>query len=356
MPPRSQPLLDGYASADTMYGGNATAAPSTAGSTDLLNPAVLSKADADCSKIESLISKYSKADIKSGHMPEIQPFYAVFERQVNAVLQFVDHHQKQLEFSAKSLLTQTEKVAEKVTSKKHDGRSMIMSSKKSTEELVEKCLALQAFLTKNRSALLAVSRKADAQLHTQCVKMIEMSFKSNLNSILVVVVSDIYATIRKAETKLKTNGAGNEAPSSFQRNTTKYWIKEEELTKVMLTCAAVAPLLVYGKSGTLTQNRSASEGDKLWDSMTTPITSVYFDAPDMSMYKKRLARLEGAQLLRARWYGNKKPQGTGIIFLELKTHHEKWVVNSSVKERAARRGTCRAFSILSLGRSMRLRR
>lgn len=277
MPPRSQPLLDGYASADTMYGGNATAAPSTAGSTDLLNPAVLSKADADCSKIESLISKYSKADIKSGHMPEIQPFYAVFERQVNAVLQFVDHHQKQLEFSAKSLLTQTEKVAEKVISKKHDGRSMIMSSKKSTEELVEKCLALQAFLTKNRSALLAVSRKADAQLRTQCVKMIEMSFKSNLNSILVVVVSDIYATIRKAETKLRTNRAGNdtardavwEAPSSFQRNTTKYWIKEEELTKVMLTCAAEAPLLVYGKSGILTQNRSASEGDKLWDSMVS---------------------------------------------------------------------------------------
>ena len=274
MPPRSQSLLDGYASTGAMYGEN-TAAPSTAGSTvDLLDPVVLSKADADCSKIENLISKYSKADIKSGHMPEIQPFYAVFERQVNAVLQFVDHHQKQLEFSAKSLLTQTEKVAEKVTSKKYDGSSMIMSSKKSTEDLVEKCLALQAFLTKNRSALLAVSRKADAQLHTQCVKMIEMSFKSNLNSILVVVVSDIYATIRKAETKLKTNGAGNDntvwqAPSSFQRNTTKYWIQEEELTKVMLTCAAEAPLLVYGKSGTLTQNRSASEGDKLWDSMVS---------------------------------------------------------------------------------------
>ena len=274
MPPRSQPLLDGYASTGAMY-GESTAAPSTAGSTvDLLDPVVLSKADADCSKIESLISKYSKADVKSGQMPEIQPFYAIFERQVNPVLQFVDHHQKQLEFTAKSLLTQIEKVSEKVTSKKHDGHNLIMSSKKSTEELVEKCLALQAFLTKNRSALLAVSHKADARLQTQCTKMIERSFKSSLNSILVVVVSDIYATIRKAETKLKTNGAGSdtavwEAPSSFQRNTTKYWIKEEELTKVMLTCAAEAPLLVYGKSGTLTQNRSASEGDKLWDSMVS---------------------------------------------------------------------------------------
>ncbi len=134
--------------------------------------------------------------------------------------------------------------------------------------------------------------------------MIESSVKANLNSVLVVVLSDVYATIRTAETKLKTNGAGNEAavweaPSSFQRTTTKYWVKEGELTKLMLTCAAEAPLLVYGKSGTLTQNRSSgySEGDKLWESMTTPITSVYFDAPDMSMYKKRLARLEGAQLL-----------------------------------------------------------
>ena len=53
------------------------------------------------------------------------------------------------------------------------------------------------------------------------------------------------------------------------------------------------------------------------------------------MYKKRLARLEGAQLLRARWYGKKMPQGSAVIFLELKTHHEQWVVNKSVKERAA---------------------
>jgi len=54
----------------------------------------------------------------------------------------------------------------------------------------------------------------------------------------------------------------------------------------------------------------------------------------MSLYKQRLARVEGAQLLRARWYG-KKPTGNEIVFLELKTHHEKWVNTKSVKERVS---------------------
>ena len=54
----------------------------------------------------------------------------------------------------------------------------------------------------------------------------------------------------------------------------------------------------------------------------------------MGLYTERLARAEGAKLLRARWYGPTMPQGEQDIFLELKTHHEKWVANKSVKERA----------------------
>jgi SPX domain protein involved in polyphosphate accumulation len=209
---------------------------------------------------------------------------------------------------------------------------------------VDNCLDLQNFVTGNRCSLLAVAAKADQQLGTHCTQLVESSLKSNINSVLAVVVSDIYSVIRSAEKKLnekttKEDDGVWKAPSSFQRSTTKYWVKEEQLTKLLLSCAGEAPLLVYGKKGVLTPkaNRQTrvSEGDKLWDSMTTPITSVYFDSPDMKMYKKRLARLEGAELLRARWYGNKMPKGDGIIFLELKTHHEKWVANQSVKERAA---------------------
>jgi len=82
-----------------------------------------------------------------------------------------------------------------------------------------------------------------------------------------------------------------------------------------------------------TVNRHNKED--IWNSIATSITSIYFDSPKtMVMYKDRIARIESAQLFRIRWYGD-KPCGDELIFLELKTHHEQWVDNNSVKERVA---------------------
>lgn len=77
--------------------------------------------------------------------------------------------------------------------------------------------------------------------------------------------------------------------------------------------------------------------EDIWNSIATSITSIYFDSPKtMVIYKDRIARIESAQLFRIRWYGD-KPCGDKLIFLELKTHHEQWVDNMSVKERVALR-------------------
>jgi SPX domain protein involved in polyphosphate accumulation len=332
MPPRS--------SLAVLEGG--TVAFNADGST--YDATTLTKAKVDVAMLRSEISKYAFAD-KGGRMPDTQPFNAVFEQEMRRVMRFVDDYQNNLEFTAKSLLTNAEVTVEQVSKHELNGHTMIHELSQQMEDLVESCLELQNFLTKARLALLDVAQKADAQLKSQCTNLVNSSLKNNINSVLVVVASDIYAAIRSAEKKLNRKVSASEddgvwkAPSSFQRSTTKYWVKEEQLTKLLLSCAGEAPLLVYGKKGTLTPKSDrltrVSEGDKLWASMVTPITSVYFDSPNMSMYKKRLARVEGAELLRARWYGPSMPKGDGIIFLELKTHHEKWVRNQSVKERAA---------------------
>ena len=52
----------------------------------------------------------------------------------------------------------------------------------------------------------------------------------------------------------------------------------------------------------------------------------------MHIYSERIKRAEGSQLFRIRWYGS-KPHENQNVFLELKTHHESWISNSSVKER-----------------------
>merc|ERR1711862_607291 len=49
-------------------------------------------------------------------------------------------------------------------------------------------------------------------------------------------------------------------------------------------------------------------------------------------YSKRIKREEGAQLFRIRWYNN---NNNVLFYLELKTHHESWINNSSIKERVA---------------------
>jgi SPX domain protein involved in polyphosphate accumulation len=303
--------------------------------------ASLAMAEANKDMLYSEISKASYAD-KEGDMPGVQPFHAVFDREVIRVADFINSQQHNLEFSAKSLLTSAEVASE--TKNPEGGIDLVHSLALKMDDLVENIIELQTCMAQNRSILRVVAEKADKELKTSCTSLLERRLKTNLNSVLVCVASDIYAAIRTAEKNITNNGAGQdggmwEAPSSFQRATTKYWVRDDNLTKLLLSCAAEAPLLVYGKKGSLTpkENRHSgqSEGDKLWESLAMPITSVYFDSADMGLYKKRIARIEGAQLLRARWYGNKMPTGDGIIFLELKTHHEKWVSNKSVKERAA---------------------
>ena len=112
---------------------------------------------------------------------------------------------------------------------------------------------------------------------------------------------------------------------------------EQNLPEVLLKSVSELPLLVYGRTGLLQENpQNPTKDGELWDKHAAPISSVYFDSADMDLYKERIKRSEGAQLFRVRWYGE-KPKGDEQIFLELKTHHECWVNDKSVKERVALR-------------------
>lgn len=90
-----------------------------------------------------------------------------------------------------------------------------------------------------------------------------------------------------------------------------------------------------GKSGRLHEESEDVESDvDLWETHVATISSVYFDSPSLDLYKGRIARIEGAKLVRVRWYGA-QPRGHGIVFLELKTHHESWVDEKSSKQRVS---------------------
>ena len=279
-----------------------------------------------------------------GGISSSHPYQKTFDNEVSRVKKFVDSQQEGIEIHAKEIFRQSDALAHGNIRNAQESFAKVQQLRQSIRKVADDSIVLQEFFSNSRKMLLDFGAMADKKLMDPlyCTDSVaKIMPKTHLNSALVCVVSDTYQTLRVAEEKI-THGSADttvwEAPSSFKRTTTKYWVKDECLTKLMMINSSLSPLLVYGKKGPLTSlnplTMRSSEGDKLWDELATVITSIYFDSDDMALYRERIKRAEGAQLLRARWYGDKMPTGEKPIFLELKTHHEKWVAQKSVKERA----------------------
>eukprot|EP00980_Cylindrotheca_fusiformis_P001100 scaffold305_cov110-Cylindrotheca_fusiformis.AAC.18 len=268
--------------------------------------------------------------IAKGKSPVAEPpaFLQLLNEEVHRVTRSLEHEEKLQERFAKSLLCEIEGKA--------DSPSYFRAQAK---EIMNSSLKLRNCVDKIKAALESIAASADETMDTECTEILAKKMSVHpwnaASSTLAVVLSDIFEGIRLLGASDKRASEGKwEAPSSFERSTTKYWVESSKLTDLLYACVQEVPLLVYGKSGRLTtaKDLESLENDKLWMELSTKISSVYFDSPSMSLYKDRIARKEGAQLLRARWYG-RKPTGDEEVFLELKTHHEKWIGATSVKER-----------------------
>ncbi len=151
----------------------------------------------------------------------------------------------------------------------------------------------------------------------------------NLDGV-IVGLSDIQARLRvlRGEEAEPEPGAWV-PPDSFDRKTTKYWVRLDRVVMLKVLLVRHLPLLIFDRSSA-SPPMEFNEARKMKDSGL--ITSVYFDNDELSCYKIRLSRAEGATLVRFRWYGDHRTTDTEL-FLERKTHHESWVDEKSVKER-----------------------
>jgi len=272
-------------------------------------------------------------------------FVEAFGRELYRLADTLSNQRRTVESSAEALLKDANGLSRVKESGKLSNRSLQQKCKnirKQAIDLQTKTLKIMKEATKNRKELHRIALKADSKLRTTCVEEAERDFTkepwTEMGSAghIVQLLSDIFSLVRDIEEDTKDKGDTWVAPQSFERVTTKYWVREEDLPEVLLKSASELPILVYGKSGLLTKNpKDPSEGGKVefWKSMASPISSVYFDSDDLDLYRERLKRSEGANLVRVRWYGNSKPSSDSVVFLELKTHHECWIDNQSVKER-----------------------
>ena len=63
----------------------------------------------------------------------------------------------------------------------------------------------------------------------------------------------------------------------------------------------------------------------------TTVSSVYHDDSEMQNYMGRLRRDDKATAIRVRFYGQRRRTGDQQLFLERKTHREKWTGEKSCK-------------------------
>lgn len=197
----------------------------------------------------------------------------------------------------------------------------------------EDIVNLERFIGLNVIHLMGVVKKCDEEHKTNMLDWFSMRIEREPFYLFnfqgfVTIISDLYFTLAHGFGETDTWSP----PDSFDRKTTKFWVRPEHLLAVKLMICKHVPILLYGKKQGLNKGNFVDGKLKLDTLDGGTIVSVYFDNPDLEQYHARLNKQEGATLIRIRWYGkNDVPKST--CFIEQKTHHEEWVDAKSVKER-----------------------
>lgn len=142
-------------------------------------------------------------------------------------------------------------------------------------------------------------------------------FQDNYDA-FIVTLSRLYDLVRTRGQPVKGDSAAGGDQQNFVRQTTKYWVHQDNITEVKLIILKHLPVLVFNP------NKEFEEKD-------SAITSIYYDNTDTwELYEGRLKKTEGAEAIRMRWYGGMENE---TIFVERKTHREDWTGEKSVKAR-----------------------
>jgi SPX domain protein involved in polyphosphate accumulation len=191
---------------------------------------------------------------------------------------------------------------------------------KAADEIANHFLRLEKYVNINFMGFHKILKKHDKNLkeYNPCKNFYVNRLHSQAwvrgdYSDIVVRLSDIYSALRDDKTAADNTGGANQ---SFTRTTTKYWVKTEDVSRVKYAVLRHLPVFL--------QKTSTGESDSQFTN------SVYLDNDQLELYHGRLDKTPGAIALRLRWYGPEDPK---TVFVERKTHCEKWMGEASVKER-----------------------
>eukprot|EP00197_Chlamydomonas_leiostraca_P000109 CAMPEP_0202888524 /NCGR_PEP_ID=MMETSP1391-20130828/43232_1 /ASSEMBLY_ACC=CAM_ASM_000867 /TAXON_ID=1034604 /ORGANISM="Chlamydomonas leiostraca, Strain SAG 11-49" /LENGTH=704 /DNA_ID=CAMNT_0049571829 /DNA_START=1666 /DNA_END=3777 /DNA_ORIENTATION=+ len=236
-------------------------------------------------------------------------FFTRLEQEVVKVSSFTNHLVGELRSALKTLATKAERESSE------EGKRLLLQEAK---RIGDDFLALEKYVNLNYMGFHKILKKHDKCLpHAPCrqfyiAHLHQQPWVQGNYSDLLVSLSQVYSKLRG-----DTTGTKNEdAAQGFTRSTTKYWVRNEDVSTVKHHVLQHLPVFQFDKDN--------FAGD------AQLINSVYLDNSSCELYHGRLDKKPGAIALRVRWYGNAPP---GTVFMERKTHKESWKGEESVKER-----------------------
>mmetsp|Transcript_45705 Transcript_45705/g.129041 ORF Transcript_45705/g.129041 Transcript_45705/m.129041 type:complete len:561 (-) Transcript_45705:620-2302(-) len=243
-----------------------------------------------------------------------------------------------------------------------DQQAVLAMVEADIDEQADAIAQLDTYVRVNYKAIMQLCTIFDRAFRTTGFQWYMASIKSesfcstNIDR-LVLALSITWNKFRTVAKDLDESEAWK-PPDTFERKTTKYWLRYDKLIAAKTLIVKHLPYLVFGASpkeqeekvfqdplGVLSggtgvgSDRDSSRMESLDKPLELQdkqlVSSVYFDNTSATCYTNRIMRLEGAELIRFRWYGFNDAQPDKEIFVERKTHHEGWTGESSTKERFA---------------------
>lgn len=170
---------------------------------------------------------------------------------------------------------------------------------------------------------------------------------------ILILLGLAWARWRNAQSTEKSKDVKWKPPESFVRNTSKYWVRPDQVVLLKTRIVKHLPYLIMDASEEQQEEKfldpfalldlDPMNYDEVDDHAMGAYTgtmeesqllsSVYFDSPDAVSYQERIRREEGARLVRFRWYGENNMENDKEVFIERKIHHEGWGGAQSAKER-----------------------
>ena len=152
------------------------------------------------------------------------------------------------------------------------------------KQLVGEIVRLSAFVSLNQEGFRKIIKKHDKNSPIGFFDTWQWKIRYNPLSKLFPIIKDLRHFYSYENKSVSVSGG-----DKFERKSLKFWVDNSHIMVVIFMILENLPIYIF--------DEDVNEG------ISHTVSSVYFDNDNLDLFHERLARHEGANVLRMRWYG-----------------------------------------------------